>query len=243
MGKIKRLKVGGEPFSYSTELPLSNEKIIWNRLDLQPNKKIQEIYKEGIIKIGNEKIKLTSAISPAEGFHLYDIIIRNKFSNILEIGFANGLSSLYMAQALSNNKKGKLTSIDPFQDTQWRNSGKTNIKDSGFEKIHTLIQKKSYEALPELLKDGHESYDLIFIDGMHLFDYTLIDVFYSILLCKVGGVIIIDDILHKAPAKVIKYIDTNYECLKRILPIPVKTVATYVKISDDSRQWDFHNNF
>ena len=118
----------------------------------------------------------------------------------------------------------------------------TNIKKAGLSHRHSLIEKKSYDALPELL-NSKKKFDLIFIDGMHLFDYTLVDIFYSILLVNIGGIIIIDDILHKAPSKVIKYIDTNYKCLKRILPIPVKTVATYIKQSEDNRNWDYHQSF
>jgi predicted O-methyltransferase YrrM len=243
MGKKRRLKVGGEPFVYSAELPPSEETEIWKRLDLQPNPRIREIYKDGIVQIGKEKIKLTSAISPAEGFHLYDLIKSNKYKNILEIGMANGMSGMYMAQALQENGEGHLTSIDPFQEKQWKSAGLHNIEKAGLDEYHTLVQKKSYEAMPELLAEG-KKYDLIFIDGMHLFDYTLVDMFYAILLCRVGGAIVVDDILHKGPAKVIKYAESNYkQCLRRIYQSPVKTMATYVKNSEDNRAWDYHQSF
>jgi predicted O-methyltransferase YrrM len=243
MVKKRRLKIKGGQFVYSAELPPSEEKEIWKRLDLQPNKRIREIYKDGYVNIGDEKIKLTSAISPAEGFHLYDLIKNNKYKNILEVGMANGLSGMYMLQALADNGgEGKLTSLDPFQTTQWKSSGLHNVKEAGLADRHVLIQKKSYDAMPELLAKG-KKYDMIFIDGMHLFDYTLVDMFYAILLCDKGGAIVIDDILHKAPAKVVRYIDTNYKFLRRVLPSPVKTMATYVKNNDDSRAWDFHQSF
>jgi predicted O-methyltransferase YrrM len=238
MTRTRRLRFGGNNISYSPQLPASNEKIIWNRLDLQPNEQIRKIYKNGTIEIDGEEVKLTSAISPAEGFHLYDLIKRNKYKNILEIGMANGLSALYITQALHENGGNKLISIDPFQSTQWKSAGVQNLQNANLDKYHELIEKKDYIALPELLAQNKE-FDLIFIDGMHLFDYTLIDVFYSILLCRIGGIIVIDDILHKAPTKVIKFIDVNYnKFLRRILPIPVKTVATYVKTDEDYRKWD-----
>jgi predicted O-methyltransferase YrrM len=243
MVKTRKIKYGGgEQLAYSTELPNSDEKSIWKRLELQPNKRIQDIYKEGIFKIGKENIKLTSAVSPAEGFHLYDLIKRNHLTNILEIGMANGLSSLYMLQALKENNNGKLTSIDPFQSSQWKSAGLFNVREAGLSDRHTLIESKSYAALPELLVKNAK-YDLIFIDGMHLFDYTLIDVFYSYLLCHVGSLIVIDDVLHKAPAKVVKFMDTNYKFLRRIKDIPTKTVATYMVVSVDSRKWDHYISF
>lgn len=238
---LKRISVGGSPLIYSKELPKGTGSI-WERVDLQPNERIRAIYKDGYVKIGSEKIKLTSAISPAEGFHLYDLITRNKFSKALEIGMANGMSGMYITQGLKDakSKDPLLVSLDPFQTTQWKNVGVKNMQLAGLSKFHKLIEKKSYEAMPALLG---EQFDLIFIDGMHTFDYTLVDVFYAILLCRIGGVIVIDDIKHPGPAKVVKYIDSNYSCLKRLKDIPVETVGTYVKIREDSRAWDFHENF
>lgn len=243
MAKKRRLKVGGVQFVYTPELPPSEETEIWKRLDLQPNPRIKEIYKDGFIQIGKDKIKLSSAISPAEGFHLYDLIKSNKYKDILEIGMANGMSGMYMAQALEENGEGHLTSVDPFQDTQWKSAGLYNIEKAGLADRHTLIQKKSYEAMPQLLAE-EKQFDLIFIDGMHLFDYTLVDMFYAILLCRKGGAIVVDDILHRGPSKVIKYADTNYKnCLRRIYQSPVKTMATYVKNNEDNRSWDYHQMF
>ncbi len=146
-----------------------------------------------------------------------------------------------MTQALQENKSGCLTSIDPFQKTQWDNVGIRNIKAAGTSRRHKLIQEKSYEAMPRLLAEG-KKYDMIFIDGMHLFDYTLVDVFYATLLIRANGCLVIDDILHAGVQKCIKYIDTNYPHLTRIRDIPSKTIAVYV-CGADKRRWDFHRNF
>ena len=113
------------------------------------------------------------------------------------------------------------------------------VKEFGLDKRSKCIMKKSYEALPELLKK--EKFDFIFIDGWHTFDYTLIDFFYSNLLLKIGGIILIDDALHRGVGKSVQYFDKNYLFYKRI-PSP-KTVACYQKIKEDDRSWDFHSNF
>jgi len=42
-----------------------------------------------------------------------------------------------------------------------------------FKKRHKLYEKKSYVALPLLIKKKLK-FDFIFIDGFHTFDYTLI---------------------------------------------------------------------
>ena len=149
---------------------------------------------------------------------------------------AFGISSLYILQ----NKNTNLLSIDPFQSTQWNNSGIEIIKNFKFENRHKLIEEKSYIALPELLKK-EEKYDFIFIDGFHTFDYTLIDFFYSDKLLKINGIIIIDDILHNGVKKCINYINTNYEFYK-IIHSPI-TIGCYQKIKEDERKWNFHKDF
>jgi len=95
------------------------------------------------------------------------------------------------------------------------------------------MYSKSYEALPELLKNSEAKFDFIFIDGWHTFDYTLIDFFYADKLLKVGGIIIIDDALHKGVEKSVKYISTNYKFYQK-LESPI-TVACYKKIKEDNR--------
>jgi predicted O-methyltransferase YrrM len=105
-------------------------------------------------------------------------------------------------------------------------------------KYHTLFEDKSYNVLPTLVK---KKYDFIFIDGWHTFDYTLLDFFYSSLILKIGGIIVIDDAYHAGVNKFMKYIDSNYPHFKRI-PSP-STVCCYKKLSEDIRDWDFHKNF
>lgn len=47
--------------------------------------------------------------------------------------------------------------------------------------------------MPELLSLGEGTFDLIFIDGWHTFDHTLLDCFYATRLLKTGGYLLIDD--------------------------------------------------
>jgi len=199
-----------------------------------------------------ENLKLTSVsledgpahstIKPTEGNFLYDTIIKNNFSNCMEVGMAYGISSMYMLLALkkNSNTNKKLDSIDPFQSTQWKNFGVKLVKSIKMEKYHNLYEDKSYNSLPILL-EKKELYDLVFIDGWHTFDYTLLDFFYSDLILKIGGIIIIDDAFHQGVNKCLKYIDSNYKHYKRIQS--PSTVGAYQKISEDKRDWDFHSNF
>jgi len=188
------------------------------------------------IFLENKKLKVHSNIKLTEGNYLIKIINDNNFKECLEIGMAYGVSATYMLSI----KDVKLTSIDPFQTTQWKSSGLELLKSLKFEKNHKLFEEKSYDALPALLKDN-KVYDFIFIDGWHTFDYTLIDFFYADKLIKKGGVIVIDDALHPGVRKFVDYINTNYKWYKK-LDSPI-TLASYEKIKEDDREWNFHKNF
>ncbi len=125
-----------------------------------------------------------------------------KPKDVLEIGLANASSALIILEIISNFESSSLTSIDPFQNFPieseddsyggYAGKGILNIKNAGFLSKHHLIEELSYLALPELVKQ-HKKYDLILIDGYHSFDYTFVDFFYSDLLLKDGGIIIIHD--------------------------------------------------
>jgi predicted O-methyltransferase YrrM len=225
----------------------------WTNLNIQPNQVIRDMYKDQYVyDEEGEKIKFTSGVNPREGWYLYKTIIDNPdINNILEVGMANGTSALYICQALldkkTNRNKKSLISIDPNQSTQWKNVGISQIKRAKLSKLHTLIEEKSEIALPSLLKDMEQNnkvcaFDMIFIDGLHLFDHTLIDIFFSTKLLKIGGVLIIDDIKHASVRNVINYIRSNYTHLEE-LDQNIQTMATFKKISQDTRKWNFHRHF
>lgn len=206
-------------------------------------KALNHFYKQTIDSLKrnvlNGKInKIHSNIRKAEGNYISQTVEKNKFTKCLEVGMAFGISAFYIL----SNQDANLTSIDPNQSTQWASNGINLLREFGYEKRHHLIEAKSYVALPEILqKNGPKSFDFMFIDGFHTFDYTLLDFFYSDLLLKVGGIIVIDDALHRGVAKCVSYISTNYKFYKKLDSPP--TVASFLKLGDDKREWNFHENF
>jgi predicted O-methyltransferase YrrM len=205
---------------------------------------IIKIYKEWkVYDKDNNEYKLTGSIKRNEGELLKKIIIETKSKKCLEIGLAYGLSTLYILLGLNEiNKNGdyKLTSIDPNQLTQWHGVGINNVEKVEEKSHHKLIKGKSYNVLPKLL-NLKKKYDLIFIDGWHTFDFTLIDFFYSDLMLKIGGYIVVDDKRHKGVNKFHQYVITNYKHYK-YYDIN-ETMGVYQKLSEDKRDWNFHNNF
>ncbi len=211
--------------------------------NIKPDKKLINEFKLNFIKVYRrvyieDKInKIHSAIKKEEINIIQEIIKNNRLIKCLEVGMAFGTSAI----SILMNENTHLISIDPFQTTQWASMGVKLVKSFHYQDRHTLIEEKSYIALPLLLKEHEKTFDFIFIDGWHTFDYTLLDVFYAGMLLKKGGFMIIDDVLHNGVKQCIKYIDTNYKFLKKNQS--PNTVAVYEKIGEDKREWNFHVGF
>ncbi len=183
-----------------------------------------------------------TSISEPEGEFLWSLIRENGFRKTIEVGCALGVSSLYICDALSEVGDASHTMVDPNQTEQWQKTGVKNLEEHGFD-CHTLIEKPSEIALPELLEAG-ESYDFAFIDGWHTFDHTLLDFFYMNRMVRVGGMIVFDDATWPAIAKLIRYIE-RYPCYEKILPPgegPPSIVA-FKKTEDDERRYDWFAPF
>lgn len=188
------------------------------------------------IYLNDNLFKVSSNINSREGLFIKNVIEKNNYKKCLEIGMANGISAFYILSNLNTS----LISLDPYQEKQWDNIGVKLLKEFNFNKRHKLYEKKSYIALPMLIKKKHK-FDFIFIDGFHTFDYTLIDFFYSNLLLKINGSIIIDDALHHGVAKCVKFIESNYNFYKKE-PSPI-SCAVFYKKSEDMRETNFHKDF
>ena len=159
-----------------------------------------------------ETISFTSAIDIDEAEFISWLIQKYHPVRTIEIGFAEGASSLAILDSLSG-WKAEHTIIDPFQSTQWKNIGVNLLNKFGYSNFK-LIEKKSEFALPDLL-ENNEKFDLAFIDGYHTFDHTLLDAFYLTKMLNTGGLLIIDDVQMPAINKCIRYL-YNYPCLRYV---------------------------
>lgn len=140
----------------------------------------------------------------------------------LEVGMASGVSTLAILGAHS----GHHTAIDPNQTSNgpdgWQGVGLTAVRNSGLEDRFTLLTESSHLALPRLLSEGRQ-FDFIFVDGWHSFDYTFMDIFYSDLLLRDGGILVVDDWGMPQVAFAIKFLITHkpYEQLGPLLYDPM----------------------
>lgn len=222
----------------------------WQRLDLQVNETLQQIFRtEKTLDGEGHEHKFIDGVDPIEGKHMYNLVRDNGFQNTLEVGLAMGTSALYLCQAIADHGHGgKHIAIDPNQSSQYRSIGVTGVNRAGLTSHFELMEAPSYSALPKLLEEQQcgkrDKFDLIFIDGWHTFDYTLVDFFYADLLLAEHGVILLDDIRHRGPGAVFDYIRKNYRHYEYIRDTPcAKTLATFVKVGKDAREWNYHVDF
>lgn len=154
------------------------------------------------------RVPLGSFIDAATADALYRHVRAQRPKRVVEVGMANGISTLSILTALAENGAGELVSIDPNQSTQWRNCGRAAVERAGFASRHRVIEEPNWFALPRLLKEA-QSVDFGYIDGWHTFDYALVDFWYLDKMIPAGGVIAFNDCGWAAVEKAIKFMLTH----------------------------------
>jgi predicted O-methyltransferase YrrM len=187
--------------------------------------------------------RLNSHTRKAEHEEIMKRLVETGAKKTLEVGLAYGISALVFAEYHQRAKNTGVchTAIDPNQfgkgEGHWEGIGVENLRRVGFTKGRNwrLVEKSSTEALPDLAKKNMDV-DVAFIDGYHLFDYTLLDVFYCLRMLKVGGVLIVDDKKFKAIKAVAKYVLKAYKHVAEICA-DCETLLVIRKLNDDDRDW------
>src|SRR5688572_11978515 len=143
----------------------------------------------------------------------------------LEVGLGWGFSASCLLAAGSADHT-IISYEPPSSDLRREAAALRNVQIFGRPRV---IFGPSDRVLPRLVEQG-ERFGLILIDGNHLFDYTLIDVFYSLKLLVVGGVIMLDDTAYPQIQAVCDFIEKNYAHVKLVGKPP--NAAVYQKVSD-----------
>ena len=144
---------------------------------------------------------------------LRKIALELKAESTLEIGLAFGASCLTLAAThrdLSQVPNQQHVAIDPYQSTVWDDSGKLILEKANLSNYVDVREGFSHVVLPQLLQEARK-FDLIYIDGSHLFENVFIDFYYSDKLLKKQGVILFDDSSDSHVRKVTNFIETNFQ--------------------------------
>ena len=140
-----------------------------------------------------------------------DLIQQNlliKSPSILEIGIHKGDFS---KQLFKNFNPSKLTLVDPwiayndliYKNSWYGNSENSNqkIQDEYYNNVLDYFKKQISEDKVEIFKKTSDefflknknTFDLIYIDGNHLFEFVKRDIFNSLKFITENGIIVLDD--------------------------------------------------
>lgn len=161
-----------------------------------------------------------ASMRPEEYATLQGLLERFRPARTLEIGMANGESTVCICRFLSRNGGGKHVAIDPFESAPdgWAGRGLERVRREGLEPYLEMIEDFDYLALPRLVA-AKSTFDFVLIDGWHSFDYTLIDLFYADLLLCPGGVVAIHDSGWPSVHKALRFLETH-KPYDRLSPAP-----------------------
>jgi hypothetical protein len=130
----------------------------------------------------------------------------------MEVGFSSGGSSLVFTQthkdlgALAENQH---VAIDPFQRSNWTDeAGLVAIEAANLRGYLDFREEPSCYALPRLVDEGLK-FELIYIDGSHLFEDVFIDFYFAARLVKEQGIVLFDDSSLDHVQKVLRFIRKN----------------------------------
>lgn len=143
-------------------------------------------------------------IGPGKARRLYDHIIENRSTRCLELGFAHGASSCYIAAALDELGEGHLTTVDIERARDWfaDPSIEELLDRTGLGKYVTVAREKlSYtwflnKQVAQNTTNGscRPIYDFCFIDGAHNWTIDGLAFFLVDKLLKEEGWVLFDDL-------------------------------------------------
>jgi predicted O-methyltransferase YrrM len=199
-------------------------------IQIEPVTIIEQMLTEGkAYDIYGKERKVTGPISRSQADFMMEIIQARKLSKCAETGVAYGVSTVAICHALSALQKEGLKckhwGVDPCQYSDFNGAAIAALRRCGLNHLFELLEGPSHIMLPKLLERGLKL-DLVFVDGWHTFDYTLIDVFFADKLLRPGGILVMHDMQMPSKQKVWGYLKSHRKY--RRLPGPASPLLQRV---------------
>src|SRR4051812_22020252 len=203
---------------------------------------IDRIYETGKVEAADGSLldAFPESIPESHASEIERLVRDLHLTRTLETGMAYGLSTLTICGVHDQRGEGEHIAIDPYQSSDWGGTGVPTRERPSLKDRARVIEPRSDEALPRLRDEGVRI-DFALIDGLHLFDATLVDFFHADRMLDTGGVVVFHDTWMPAVAQAVAFVETNraYERLKA----GDAAMVALRKSGDDDRAWDFHRDF
>jgi predicted O-methyltransferase YrrM len=199
-------------------------------------KTLETIFERGTIEINEQgdRIPLHSNTSKEQGLFLQKIFDKIKPSKSLEVGFAYGISSLFILEKHREYGSAERAHLVIEPDNYWGNAAVHNIEKEGLSSYLQIRKNYSDKILTKLF---HENYRIqyAYIDTTKQFDVVMQDFYFINKILDVSGVVILDDCGGGWPGvqRVARFINTlpHFKVLEGHLELKYtlkKKVAKYV---------------
>jgi predicted O-methyltransferase YrrM len=135
--------------------------------------------------------------TPDMGRELYDFVQKEKPERILELGFAHGTSTCYLAAALDELGRGQIVTMDRRSAADREPNLETLLDELGLARYVTPVYaERSFTWELHHLIDRYEEpiFDFVFNDGGHHWDVAALSFFLTDRLLRPGGWMLFDDL-------------------------------------------------
>jgi predicted O-methyltransferase YrrM len=171
---------------------------------------LEEILHSGHVQTDDgQTMEVHSQFAHDAGRMLQQIIREIGARHTLEIGMAFGVSALFICEAIAEKPGARHIAIDPEQrGRRWRGIGLRHLRQTGLDHLLDFRELPSHHALSDLERESIKI-DFALIDGLHTFDYVMMDTLLVDRVLRVGGVMAMDDAEWPSVRKACRYLITN----------------------------------
>lgn len=168
---------------------------------------LSEIYEFGIDYDSKEKRHAEQMlnITPDTGQFLSILIQATKAERVLEVGTSNGYSTIWLADALRNNGRGKVTTVEV--SGKKATMARENFKKSG---LGSYIDSRLQDIRMFLKIQVEETADFIFLDAerpQYVAYWNDLD-----RALKTGGLLVVDNVFSPKPEELIDFFKLVNDC-------------------------------
>lgn len=171
---------------------------------------LERLYRANAVvhRDGRSRPLCPPAVTPERGTYLFDMVRALRPERTLEVGFAYGVSTLFIAEALRRNGRGRHLVIDPNEHSRFDGLGLRHLEEAGLRDLVDFHEAPAELVLPRLVSEGLRV-DLAFDDSGHLFDHVITEIVFLARLLPAGGVLVFDDAGLPGVQRACQFLATN----------------------------------